>query len=112
MDEIIEKLKNFPRFRERKEKDTFIAILTARKLNLVQGSVKPSDTISIPFTEYSKFLQVSRSYDRYWRLALKNDNSLRGSDYDEKESLELETIEDLGYKPLSNQQADKALENI
>lgn len=112
MDEILEKLKNYPRFRERKEKDIFISILVARKLGLVQGEVKPSTTVSIPFTEYPKFLQLSRTYDRYWRAILKSNESMRGTDYDQKEDLENDTLEDLGYKPLTASQADKALKEI
>ena len=100
MDEILEKLKNFPRFRERKEKDTYIAILVARKLGLVQEAT-PSTTVAIPFKEYGKFLQLSRTYDRYWRKATHDDISLRGSDWSQGEELEDEVLSDLGYKPLT-----------
>lgn len=112
MDEILDKLKNFPRFRERKEKDIFIAILVARKLGLVQGEVKPSTTVAIPFTEYPKFLQLSRTYDRYWRKCTLEHEELRGLDWSQGENLEDNVLQDLGYKPLTASQADKALKEI
>ena len=110
--EILNKLQNFPRFRERKDRDTYIAILVARRLKLVTGEVKPSDMVSIPFTEYKNFLKLARTYDRYWRGCLKNDESLRGSDYSEGEEMEENVLENLGYKPLSSLQADIELKNI
>ena len=109
--EILTKLKDFPRFRERKDRDTYIAILVARRLKLVTGEVKPSDMVSIPFTEYKNFLKLARTYDRYFRKAQADHEELRGSDYMDKFEDEQEVIEDL-YKPLSNSQADKALNDI
>ncbi len=85
-EDIINYLKSEPRFRERSAKWRGIADILIKKYNLDIDRRKLADIIADGSTA-----------DRAWRMALKNDVSLRGSDYSDKEMLEVEKQRELGY---------------
>ena len=87
-EDILNYLKSEPRFRERSAKWRGIADLLIKKYNLDIDRRKLADIIADGSTA-----------DRAWRMALKENPDLRGSDYDKKETLEQEKMLELGYSP-------------
>ena len=98
MEEIKTKLEQVPRFRERKDRDYFLNIMTLRNLGLIDDKpIKADDVITIPVMKLRRYGVVYGSYERYWRQCLEQNPSLRGSDYNTKEELEQEKKMELGY---------------
>ena len=87
-DKIIAYLKRDPRFRERTNKNKGIANMLSEKYQ-----------IEIPKDKRDDFIADILSADRCWRLALSEDESLRGSDYEQKDVLEQKEMLYLGYIP-------------
>ena len=89
------RLENDKDFRERRNKNAGIAkILMARYPGLmyaVQDGRLSNDAIVAALQDYA-------SMDRAWRKALEERPDLRGTDYDDKDRLEAETMEELDYK--------------
>lgn len=86
--EVLNYLEKEPRFRERSAKWRGIADLLIKKYQLDIDRRKLADIIADGSTA-----------DRCWRDELKNNPSLRGKDYEEKNVLEQEKIISLGYEP-------------
>lgn len=84
--EIIDYLNSEPRFRERSAKWRGIADILIKKYNLELDRKKLADIIA-----------DGSSADRAWRLALKDNPSLRGKDYAEGAKLEEDYQRSLGY---------------
>lgn len=83
-------LKNEPNFRERARKDNgFIILLKKRYPRMAD----------IPNHELVDFARDFLTMDREWRLILKNDEILRGNDYDDGKTLADEKKISLGYSP-------------
>lgn len=79
------------RFRERKNKNKGICILLAE--------IHPQIILPVRIT-LDVMAEVVKDYatmDRHWRQILEEKKELRGSDYDEKEKLEKNKKEELGY---------------
>jgi len=68
-----------PEARERKNKNRAIA-------NLVFKELLP------------QLVKNTLTFDRAWRKVLKDNPELRGTDYDQKDDLEEEVLEELGYR--------------
>src|SRR3990167_8174080 len=86
-------LEEQPLFRERKNKDRGIVNLLIHKYGLgylIESGHITKDMLTTIVQEYA-------SMDRMWRLSLKNQPRLRGSDYNDKEELEYKAQEILGY---------------
>lgn len=95
-DQVIDYLKDEPKFRERANKDKGIANLLLRKYPLLKKAIEldmfSRDTLIALMQDYA-------TMDRAWRQALEHDPTLRGSDYEEKVRLEQEKQIELGYRP-------------
>lgn len=93
-------VKNFleqePRFRERKEKDRGIIYLLVGRLNL-QG-IMDREGKPITTKQLVEFVQGYATMDREWRQILEQNPQLRGSDYDDKDELEVKKLAQLGYQ--------------
>jgi len=82
------------RFRERKNKDKGIVILLTE--------IYPSILLPIK-QDLNQLTQIVKDYatmDRAWRKILQERKELRGGDYGDKEELEEEKKEELGYYEL------------
>lgn len=86
--ELIEYLKTEPRARERKNKNRAIGNLVFKKYGL---------ETDIDKLLLSDVIGEILSLDRKWRKILEENPELRGSDYGEKEVLEVEKQRELGY---------------
>lgn len=84
------------RFRERSNKDKGIVNLLLRKYGALQLLVRRNE-IDQPMLV--KMIQDASSMDRAWRKCLEDDETLRGTDYGDKDRLEDEVQMDLGYTP-------------
>lgn len=98
--EIISYLKEDPRFRERANKNKGIANLLAEKYHL-----------EIPKDKRDDFIADVLSADRLWRLALSEDETLRGGDYGDGENLAQKKQIELGYMP-GFEESIKKLNNL
>lgn len=88
--ELIEKaLRNYPWFRERKDKNLGIAKLIVMKYHpwLAGNEEKLADLVVLAGT-----------LDRAWRKILQDNPELRGLDYEDKAVLEQEKQMELGYE--------------
>lgn len=90
--EIENLLTENPIYRERKNKNKFIARWLQKKY--------PHELESISLQRLEDIVVDASSVDRYWRLALQNNEEIRGSDYNDKTALQQEKILDLGYEPI------------
>lgn len=87
-EEIISYLKEDARFRERANKDKGIANLIMKKYH-----------IEIPKDKRDDVIKDILSADRYWRMALLENEELRGNDYQTKQIVEQRKELQLGYQP-------------
>lgn len=87
-EEVLTYLKQEPRFRQRSAKWRGIADLLIKKYNLDIDRRKLADVIADGSTA-----------DRSWRMALKENKDLRGTDYNDKDILEEQAQINLGYTP-------------
>lgn len=87
-DEIKGHLETITRARERKNKNSFIAWLLWNKYNVDRGIDKSG---------LKNLIIDASTYDRAWRQVLQKNPNLRGSDYEEKETLEENKQTELGY---------------
>lgn len=87
-----EALETYPKGRERKNKNRFIAFLLDKKYgSQLQTGAGISDIENIINDAYS--------YNRAWTEVTKYEPSLQGSDYREKLDLTKEKMIELGYSP-------------
>lgn len=93
---VLQYLKNEPRFRERKNKNRGLVNLLMNMhpslRQAVESGALKKDTIIDIVQEYT-------TMDRHWRQTLEHNETLRGSDYGDKEVLEQEKMLELGYEP-------------
>lgn len=85
--DILKYLEEDKRFRERALKNKGIANLMMKKYH-----------IEIPKDKRDDFISDILSSDRFWRMILEERSDLRGSDYEDKEKLELQKQSELGYQ--------------
>ena len=98
-------LENVPQFRERKYRSHFLLIMALRDAELIpkDRKVASGDKVEIivgTATNPGAFARLGPSYGSYeraWRQVTEKHKNLRGSDYDMKEELEAEKLEELGY---------------
>lgn len=81
-------LRHRPYARERRNKDYALAALLSERYGL--GDRITAETLVAVLQEYG-------SMDRYWRKALLDNTELRGEDYDTKDKVEHDKLEELGY---------------
>lgn len=99
-DEIKKELEKSPRARERKNKNAFIAWILEKKY---AGRIQTG----IDRALLEDFVRDSATYDRAWRQVLQLEVSLRGTDYEDKKTLEQEKELELGYMPGYNSDIKK-----
>lgn len=106
---MIEKLTKFPEFRERKNRDLYLAKWALRDVEVDErtedGQWKKVSLLDkqkagqmLTMNEFGKFGIRFSSLDRDWRDTLRDNPSLRGQDYDKKEELEELKLRELGYR--------------
>lgn len=86
-EDVLQYLKDEPRFRERSAKWRGIADLLIKQYKLDIDRRKLADVIADGSTA-----------DRYWRDILRDNPELRGNDYKDKTALEEDKLIDLGYR--------------
>jgi len=89
-EEIKKYLEKSPNARERKNKNKFIAWLLFNKYNLKQ-EVMTQDLLE-------EIILKASDYDRFWRMNLRDNPSLRGKDYEDKVKVEQQKMMELGYE--------------
>lgn len=94
-EKVIEYLETEPRFRERKNKDRGIVNILLKRYSSLKNALEQH---LMSKDDLTAIVQDYASLDRAWRKALEDDPRLRGSDYDEKDRLEAETMAKLGYQ--------------
>lgn len=82
-------LRSLPHARERKNKDKLIAEIL--RVEAPELATIEKEVLIKCFKSYS-------TYDRAWRKVTRDNEELRGKDYNEKFHLEDEKLEELGYK--------------
>ncbi len=87
-EKVLEFLERDERFRERSNKNKGIAIL-------LQGMYPPLKEINL--TLLTEILKNHSTMDRDWRDILEEKPRLQGSDYSDKDSLEVKEQKRLGY---------------
>lgn len=86
-------LEDQPLFRERKNKDRGIVNLLINRYGLhhaIEQGILSKERITAIVQDYA-------SMDRAWRKTLEENATLRGTDYDDKDQLEVKAITALGY---------------
>lgn len=107
MNKIINYLKIHIWARERKSKDVAILNLLAENddYRMFMCDVKTDTLVN--------FVRDYTTLDRYWRKALQDDPTLRGTDWDEdKEKLEQLKMLELGYQPMHREVSKKVNQMI
>lgn len=100
--EILNKLKNFPPFRERRFRIKYLSILALRACGL--GHYIKDNGLNkrllklLTLEELADFASSYTSYDRIWRLVLSEHKELQGEDYLDKQIVEQEKQIELGYE--------------
>ena len=87
--DLINYLKEQPLARERRLKDRACVNLLLKSYPSLQ-EIDPKILVA--------FVQDHASLDRYWRQILLEDETLRGTDYDDKKVLAQEKVLGLGYE--------------
>lgn len=108
---MVEKLTKFPEFRERKNRDVFIAKWALRDVEIDERSEdgqwkkislldKQKAGKMLTLTEFGRFGLRFSSLDRDWRdtLSKEENKHLRGKDYGGKDMLEEKKLNELGYR--------------
>ena len=88
---ILEHLKSYPAFRERKNKNRWLAGIVLKKYG-VEITPKLRDQLA-------DFAGDILNGDRYWRLHTNEYPDLRGTDWETKVAVEQEKQIELGYVP-------------
>lgn len=88
---LLEYLKLEPKARERKNKNRAIGNIIKKKYY--------SNLMQVEQSRMADIVSEVLNLDRKWRLILKENPDLRGSDYKEKDILEQEKMLQLGYEP-------------
>lgn len=91
---IIQKLTEFPQFRERKTRGPFLAKLAIRETGK-EKEYQESKKLSLD--DMAKFAITYATLERMWRDCLMKNVHLRGNDYDDKLTLENRVKSNLGY---------------
>lgn len=99
---ILQYLRDYPKFRERKEKAKWIGCIVLKKYG-IELTPKLKDQMADLVTDMM-------NADRYWRMHTAEFPHLRGSDYDTKTIVEQQAMINLGYEP--NYHNDTKHENI
>lgn len=103
------KLEEHPDFRERKNRDLFLAKWALREIEVdtktedgqwkkISLLDKQKAGIMMTMAEFGKFGIRFSSLDRDWRDTLRDNKELRGSDYEMKDELEEKKLRELGYR--------------
>lgn len=98
-EEVQNKLKNFPDFRERKFRGKYLTILALRATRLEQ---RFKDKAILSLEELSTFAIKYDSYRHAWGDVTRECKELRGTDYSDGEILEQEKLLEMGYEPTYN----------
>lgn len=93
-DEVKQFLEENVPARERANKDKALVMLLVRRQPMFRKAIE-ADLISMGML--LTMVQDYTSMDRAWRKILQDNEALRGSDYEQKELLEQEVQEQLGY---------------
>lgn len=91
---VKEKLEKFPEFRERKNRGVYLVKLALRELDLEK---KQKEGIMMTLGELSKFAIKYDSFRNAWDTVTRNNQHLRGYDYDEGKKLEEKVLREKGY---------------
>ena len=94
--EIEQYLESEPRARERSNKDKAIVNVLLGRYPLIRKALEME---IIDKKMLTQFVQDHNSMDRAWRKVLEERPELRGTDYAEKDALEVDVQEQLGYTP-------------
>ena len=105
-DEILENLKKYATFRERKLRYKGLVTLSLRRTGYAKD-INPTYPLSITFdtpADLWKLMQAGAGYERTWRDALDEkkhpeNKHLQGTDYNDKQALEQSKQIELGYEP-------------
>jgi len=106
-EDITKYLEREPRFRERKNKDRGIINLILKRYPTLKMA---PESCFITKEVLVAIVQDYASLDRWWRKVLEVREDLRGSDYDEKDNLEADHMENLGYNRPTHIGPGEALE--
>lgn len=90
-DEILRGLKNWPEFRERRNKNKYIGEICLKKYG-IELTPKLKDQLADLVTDID-------NAGRYWRLHTSENPELQGSDYGTKSTIVEEKQLELGYVP-------------
>jgi len=93
-EEIKNKLKDFPQFRERRFRVKYLVILALRSCGL-EDNYKENRLL---IDELAEFAQSYTSYDRIWRKVLNENQELRGKDWEDRREYEEKEQVKLGYE--------------
>lgn len=93
-DQMIQKLTQFPVFRERKQRGIYLTKWALRDTGLLD---KQAQGIMMTMNELSTFAIRYASLERLWRDTLLKHPELRGTDYSEGAELEEKKLRQLGY---------------
>ena len=96
--QVLQYLKDEPRFRERHNKDRGI-------VNLLQS--KYHTILDVPKETLIAFIQDANSMDRYWRKLTGENPELRGKDYNTKKIVSQRKQIELGYEVRYYQDIEK-----
>lgn len=93
--QMVEKLTNFPEFRERSKRGIYLTKWALRETELLE---KQKNGVMMTMNELSTFAIRYASLERMWRQVLMKHEVLRGSDYSKGEELEEKKLNELGYR--------------
>lgn len=93
---VKDKLIQFPKFRERSERDPFLSLLALRKIGIKASIDKLSYEIGLG--QLADYAVKFGSYARMWRAVMEDCPELHGKDYMTKEQEEALVKNKLGYK--------------
>lgn len=88
---ILDYLKKYPAFRERKNKNKWVGGVVFKKYNIPMDD-RLKDLLADIVTDI-------QNADRYWRMHTAEHAELRGTDYDTKMTVEQAKQIELGYEP-------------
>lgn len=103
-DFIKQNLEKYSEFRERKNKNKWIGGFIFKKYDIERTPAIKDKLADI--------VADIMSADRAWRKVLEENETLRGSDYNDKDILEQEAQLQLGYTPNYQQDIDKRFEDL
>ena len=87
-------LESEPRTRERREKDRALVNLLLKRHPKLQNALEQREMTK---DDLIAIVQDFDSLNRFWRMILKECPELRGSDYNDKDDLELQKAVEIGF---------------